>query len=162
MFYLYLKIKKSASELGTGDDSKDCDLIHAFISYILKRWAKELNARSEQVKRSARGKLQAGMHKQTVEHLSPLMRSLEKHSVNTDIRVYLTNITKFAKFSTVIIHPSHHFPSDSAFWTGTTFRPTMPTWKWRLATPLGRWESHVRASISGPAPPKPMFPMWPT
>ncbi|KAF7634521.1 SFM domain-containing protein [Meloidogyne graminicola] len=31
-----------ASSLGSGEHNKDCDLIFAFISYILKRWAKDL------------------------------------------------------------------------------------------------------------------------
>lgn len=81
--------------LGSGNDQADCDLIRAFLSYILKRWGKELNAREESVKRSAKGKLQAGMHKQTMEHVAPLIRSLEKYTVNNDIRLYLTNISKY-------------------------------------------------------------------
>ena len=72
----------------------DCDLIFAFITYILKRWAKELNARPEPIKRSPAGKVQAGMQKQTVEHMNPLVRSLEKHVVNSDIRAHLTTITR--------------------------------------------------------------------
>uniref|UniRef100_A0A915PAK7 Pre-mRNA-splicing factor 18 n=1 Tax=Meloidogyne floridensis TaxID=298350 RepID=A0A915PAK7_9BILA len=86
---------KGASSLGEGDDNKDCDLIFAFINYIMKRWAKELNARPEQIKRSPAGKVQAGMQKQTVEHMNPLVKSLEKHSVNSDIRAHLTTITRF-------------------------------------------------------------------
>ncbi|KAL3119072.1 hypothetical protein niasHT_003855 [Heterodera trifolii] len=88
------QIVMMAPLLGSGNDQADCDLIRAFLSYILKRWGKELNAREESIKRSATGKMQAGMHKQTVEHLSPLMKSLEKYTVNNDIRLYLTNITK--------------------------------------------------------------------
>ncbi|CAK5106894.1 unnamed protein product [Meloidogyne enterolobii] len=89
------QIQKGASSLGEGDDNKDCDLIFAFINYIMKRWAKELNARPEQIKRSPAGKVQAGMQKQTVEHMNPLVKSLEKHSVNSDIRAHLTTITRF-------------------------------------------------------------------
>lgn len=90
-----LSHQSGAASLGTGNDQADCDLIRAFLSYILKRWGKELNAREESVKRSARGRMQAGMHKQTVEHISTLMRSLEKYTVNNDIRLHLTNITKW-------------------------------------------------------------------
>ncbi|KAI3418936.1 hypothetical protein GPALN_008031 [Globodera pallida] len=88
------QIVTRAPMLGSGNDQADCDLIRAFLSYILKRWGKQLNAREESAKRSAEGRLQAGMHKQTVEHLSPLMKSLEKYTVNNDIRLYLTNIAK--------------------------------------------------------------------
>lgn len=89
--------QNDASGLGTGDDHKDCDLIHSFITFILKRWAEELNARDESVKKSAAGRYQAGMHKQTMEHLSPLTRALEKHIVNSDIRAHLTNIVRYAE-----------------------------------------------------------------
>ncbi|KAL7080575.1 hypothetical protein ACQ4LE_000436 [Meloidogyne hapla] len=89
------QIQKGASSLGEGDDNKDCDLIFAFITYILKRWAKELNARPETIKRSPIGKFNAGMQKQTVEHMNPLVKSLEKHSVNSDIRAHLITITRF-------------------------------------------------------------------
>jgi pre-mRNA-splicing factor 18 len=69
-------------------------IIFLLFKDILKRWAKDLNERDENIKKSARGKLQAGMHKQTVEHLGPLVHSLVKHSVNSDIRVHLTNIAR--------------------------------------------------------------------
>jgi hypothetical protein len=42
--------------------------------------------------------MNAGMQKQTVEHMSSLVRSLEKHSVNSDIREHLTTITRFFLF----------------------------------------------------------------
>uniref|UniRef100_A0A914H592 Pre-mRNA-splicing factor 18 n=1 Tax=Globodera rostochiensis TaxID=31243 RepID=A0A914H592_GLORO len=72
------QIVTRAPMLGSGNDQADCDLIRAFLSYILKRWGKQLNAREEGAKRSAEGRLQ----------------SLEKYTVNNDIRLYLTNIAK--------------------------------------------------------------------
>lgn len=44
--------------------------------------------------RSAEGKLAATMHKQTMEHLRPLMNNLERHNVNADIREHLIKICR--------------------------------------------------------------------
>lgn len=78
------------------DDSpdRDCDIIHEFLVYLLKRWGRQLNARDETTKRTPQGKLEAGTHKQTMEHIKPLLLSLEKHSCNVDIRTHLINICK--------------------------------------------------------------------
>lgn len=44
--------------------------------------------------RSARGKLAATMHKQTMEHLRPLLSSLERHTTNADIRQHIVKICR--------------------------------------------------------------------
>ncbi len=38
-----------------------------------------MNARDEETKRSASGKFDAGMHKQTVEQLKPLMQGMKNY-----------------------------------------------------------------------------------
>jgi len=81
----------------------------------MKRWAKELNARPEQIKRSPAGKVQAGMQKQTVEHMNPLVKSLEKHSVNSDIRAHLTTITRFFSKFCGLLNPSSFVTITSLF-----------------------------------------------
>ncbi|MCP9265551.1 Pre-mRNA-splicing factor 18 [Dirofilaria immitis] len=89
------RIEANAQLLGEGDNpNRDCDVIREFFSYILTRWGKALNARDEVEKRSAEGKLAATMHKQTMEHLRPLMKNLEKHNVNADIREHLIKICR--------------------------------------------------------------------
>ncbi|VDO30873.1 unnamed protein product, partial [Brugia timori] len=104
------RIEANAELLGEGDNpNRDCDVIREFFSYILTRWGKALNARDEVEKRhtifssfltigfygkSAEGKLAATMHKQTMEHLRPLMKNLEKHNVNADIREHLIKICR--------------------------------------------------------------------
>uniref|UniRef100_A0A8R1TSB4 Pre-mRNA-splicing factor 18 n=1 Tax=Onchocerca volvulus TaxID=6282 RepID=A0A8R1TSB4_ONCVO len=89
------RIEANAQLLGEGDNpNRDCDVIREFFSYILTRWGKALNARDEIEKRSAEGKLAATMHKQTMEHLRPLMKNLEKHNVNADIREHLIKICR--------------------------------------------------------------------
>uniref|UniRef100_A0A1I8EFL5 Pre-mRNA-splicing factor 18 n=1 Tax=Wuchereria bancrofti TaxID=6293 RepID=A0A1I8EFL5_WUCBA len=75
------RIEANAQLLGEGDNpNRDCDVIREFFSYILTR--------------SAEGKLAATMHKQTMEHLRPLMKNLEKHNVNADIREHLIKICR--------------------------------------------------------------------
>lgn len=84
-----------AALLGQDDDAnRDCDIIKEFINYILARWGRELNMRDEAVKRSPKGKLETAMLKQTMDHLKPLMQSLEKYSVNFDIRHHLIHICR--------------------------------------------------------------------
>ncbi|KHN82577.1 Pre-mRNA-splicing factor 18 [Toxocara canis] len=89
------RIEANARLLGEGDNpNRDCDIIREFFSYILTRWGRALNARDELTKRSAQGKLAATMHKQTMEHLRPLMSSLERHTTNTDIREHIVKICR--------------------------------------------------------------------
>uniref|UniRef100_A0A0M3I9B6 Pre-mRNA-splicing factor 18 n=2 Tax=Ascaris lumbricoides TaxID=6252 RepID=A0A0M3I9B6_ASCLU len=89
------RIEANARLLGEGDNpNRDCDIIREFFSYILTRWGRALNARDELTKRSARGKLAATMHKQTMEHLRPLLSSLERHTTNADIRQHIVKICR--------------------------------------------------------------------
>eukprot|EP00058_Branchiostoma_floridae_P014267 XP_002599755.1 hypothetical protein BRAFLDRAFT_205752 [Branchiostoma floridae] len=55
-------------------------------------WAKELNARQEEVKRSVQGKLMTATHAQTGEYLRPLFNKLKKKSVPSDIQFALLEI----------------------------------------------------------------------
>ncbi|KAI6174666.1 PRP18-like protein [Aphelenchoides bicaudatus] len=73
---------------------RDCNIIYAFLTHILKRWGAELNARKEEVKRSPAGKLDATTHRQTMEHMKPLLVSLEKHTCDNNIRGHLGKIVK--------------------------------------------------------------------
>ncbi|MFH4974581.1 hypothetical protein AB6A40_001290 [Gnathostoma spinigerum] len=89
------RIEADARLLNEGDNpQRDCDIIRGFFEYILTRWARALNARDEAEKRSAQGKLDSGQHKQTMEHLKPLLTSLERHNVNVDIRQHLSKICR--------------------------------------------------------------------
>uniref|UniRef100_A0A914ZN80 Pre-mRNA-splicing factor 18 n=1 Tax=Parascaris univalens TaxID=6257 RepID=A0A914ZN80_PARUN len=89
------RIEANARLLGEGDNpNRDCDIIREFFSYILSRWGRALNARDELTKRSAEGKLAATMHKQTMEHLRPLLSSLERHTTNADIRQHIVKICR--------------------------------------------------------------------
>ncbi|CAI5448081.1 unnamed protein product [Caenorhabditis angaria] len=89
------KIEKDSTLLGIGDEMKrDCDIISSIIKYILARWAKELNDRPADVKKTARGMHDAAHHKQTIMHLKNLTNSLERYNVNNDIRHHLARICR--------------------------------------------------------------------
>lgn len=78
----------------TVEPARDCDIIRSFLVHILKRWGDELNSREEAIKRSPVGKLEAGTHRQTMEHLKPLLEQLKVHSCNNDIRGHLCHIVR--------------------------------------------------------------------
>jgi hypothetical protein len=64
------------------------------LTQITLRWGRELNARDEATKRSPKGKLEAGTHKQTMESIRPLLKTLQKHICALDVRTHLMHITK--------------------------------------------------------------------
>jgi len=89
------QIEGRAHLLGQDENpDRDCDIIHEFLIYLLKRWGRQLNERDEAVKRSPQGKLEAGTHKQTMENIKPLLRLLEKHTCALDIRTHLIHIAR--------------------------------------------------------------------
>lgn len=73
---------------------QDCDIIYSFLIHILKKWGSELNARPEQVKGSPHGKIEAGVHKQTMENMKPLTKQLNFHTCPNDIRGHLCKIIR--------------------------------------------------------------------
>uniref|UniRef100_A0A915D1J1 Pre-mRNA-splicing factor 18 n=1 Tax=Ditylenchus dipsaci TaxID=166011 RepID=A0A915D1J1_9BILA len=64
--------------------------------------------------------MEAGMHKQTMEQLRPLISSFEKYTCNSDIRIHLVHICRLC-----IIEKDY-------------IRANTPTWKWQLEMRRGR------------------------
>ncbi|CAI2349976.1 unnamed protein product [Caenorhabditis sp. 36 PRJEB53466] len=88
-------IEHTSTLLGVGDDMKrDCDIILSICRYLLARWAKDLNDRPLDVKKTPSGMHEAAHHKQTTMHLRSLMSSMEKYNVNNDIRHHLAKICR--------------------------------------------------------------------
>ncbi|TKR78186.1 hypothetical protein L596_019036 [Steinernema carpocapsae] len=88
-------IEARALLLGQENNSdQDCDILYDYLTYLLGRWAKDLNARDEEEKRAPKGKLEAGSLKQTVEHVRPLVKSLKNRQCNNDIRQHLVRICR--------------------------------------------------------------------
>ncbi|XP_048862972.1 pre-mRNA-splicing factor 18 isoform X2 [Brienomyrus brachyistius] len=89
------ELEALGESLGTGDDNGDMDVINKVLKFLLGVWAKELNGREDQVKRSVQGKLASATHNQTESYLKPLFRKLRKKSLPADIKESITDIIKF-------------------------------------------------------------------
>ncbi|XP_078469094.1 pre-mRNA-splicing factor 18 isoform X1 [Lampetra fluviatilis] len=89
------ELQELGKTLGTENDHQDMDLILKVLKFLLGSWAKELNSREEHVKRGVAGKLASATHSQTEAYLQPLFRKLRKKNLSSDIKEYLTDITKF-------------------------------------------------------------------
>ncbi|XP_078678331.1 pre-mRNA-splicing factor 18-like [Branchiostoma floridae x Branchiostoma belcheri] len=90
-------IKEMAATVSKISDDKERRgneslMILKFLKFLMDQWAKELNARPEEVKRSVQGKLMTATHAQTGEYLRPLFNKLKKKSVPSDIQFALLEI----------------------------------------------------------------------
>jgi len=82
------------AELGKGNVGRDCEIVLSFLNFLIQKWAVELNARPEDVKRSAQGKFVSATYSQTIDYLRPLTGKLKNKTIPSDIRDHLVNITK--------------------------------------------------------------------
>uniref|UniRef100_A0A8C5MME3 Pre-mRNA-splicing factor 18 n=1 Tax=Leptobrachium leishanense TaxID=445787 RepID=A0A8C5MME3_9ANUR len=89
------ELEMLGQSLGKGDENKDMDAIHKVLKFLLGVWAKDLNARDDDVKCSVHGKLASATHNQTESYLKPLFRKLKKKTLPADIKESITDIIKF-------------------------------------------------------------------
>ncbi|XP_065139647.1 pre-mRNA-splicing factor 18 isoform X1 [Paramisgurnus dabryanus] len=89
------ELEALGASLGTGNDVRDMDIIDKVLRFLLGVWAKDLNSREDQVKRSVQGKLASATQKQTESYLKPLFRKLRKKNLSEDIKESITDIIKF-------------------------------------------------------------------
>ncbi|KAL5515588.1 hypothetical protein EMCRGX_G000777 [Ephydatia muelleri] len=79
-------------EINKGDTNKDQDIVLKTLTFLLREWAKDLNARPSTEKRSYQGKLASAMYKQNETYLQPLFRQLKKKTTIPDILQHLCKI----------------------------------------------------------------------
>ncbi|XP_048741627.1 pre-mRNA-splicing factor 18-like isoform X2 [Ostrea edulis] len=72
-------------EIGKGDSDKNSDIILRFLKYLLKMWGQSLNQRTEDEKRTLKGKEASAIHSQTVSYLKPLFKDLKHKTIDEDI-----------------------------------------------------------------------------
>ncbi|CAK9297592.1 unnamed protein product [Gordionus sp. m RMFG-2023] len=89
-------ILKMSKELGKGSTDLDSAIILKYLKFILKCWARELNARPLQVKSTVKGKMASAQHTQTRTYLKPLFIRLKRRSLQSDILESLTEIVRYA------------------------------------------------------------------
>uniref|UniRef100_A0A5S6QVQ3 Pre-mRNA-splicing factor 18 n=1 Tax=Trichuris muris TaxID=70415 RepID=A0A5S6QVQ3_TRIMR len=88
----YAEIAETATKLEKGDYDKGCEFVVCLFSFLLRAWALELNDRSEEDKRSAKGRRVSAIHTQTREYLEPLFNQLKSKCISGDILEHLVNI----------------------------------------------------------------------
>ncbi|KAJ3305688.1 mRNA splicing protein prp18 [Kappamyces sp. JEL0829] len=81
-------------ELVKNDRDLACDLMLAYYRKVLREWGLYLQSRPEEVKRSPQGKLQAVTYSQTIEHLKPFWKGLQKKTLASDIMERMADIAK--------------------------------------------------------------------
>ena len=79
------------------------------IQYLLKKWGQTLNERSEDDKRTLKGKEASAIHTQTVSYLKPLFRKL-KHKVRYTVS-YLKPL--FRKLKHKVRYSDRQLPKTS-------------------------------------------------
>ncbi|XP_036358108.1 pre-mRNA-splicing factor 18 isoform X2 [Octopus sinensis] len=88
-------IEKMKKELGQINRDWDQEIVLRFLKYILKLWGEELNSRTEDQKRTMKGKMGSATHTQTVAYLKPLFRKLKQKKVEEDILESMVEIVKY-------------------------------------------------------------------
>ena len=63
----------------------DTSIILNVLQFLISSWGVDLNARQSEVKNSYEGKNKSAIYNQTVSYMQPLIRSLKKNSISSDI-----------------------------------------------------------------------------
>ncbi|KAL5039316.1 hypothetical protein BDV3_002673 [Batrachochytrium dendrobatidis] len=84
-------------ELLQADRDTTCNLIAVYIKRLLLEWAKELQSRPDEQRRTTQGKLQAATMAQAGEYLKPFFRGLKKRDLAEDILARVTEICYYTQ-----------------------------------------------------------------
>jgi len=82
-------------ELIQKDIDKACFLINVYFKRLLDEWEDDLNKRSEEVKRSYKGKRDAAIQKQTRDYLKPFFKELKHKTLQADVLARVSEIAQF-------------------------------------------------------------------
>ncbi|KAJ3328861.1 mRNA splicing protein prp18 [Blyttiomyces sp. JEL0837] len=74
------------------DPEKTRYLIEVYLKKLLHEWAKTLNARPEDEKRTTQGRLQSATQAQSEEYMKPFFKNLKKGTLENDIVARVTEI----------------------------------------------------------------------
>ncbi|XP_066259322.1 pre-mRNA-splicing factor 18 [Euwallacea similis] len=88
----YEEICEMAKKMGRGNREHDMQTIVHFIQLLLSKWEAQLQTRSQEGKRSTKGKLLGATYTQTQVYLKPLLRKLKTFTLPEDISDSLTEI----------------------------------------------------------------------
>jgi pre-mRNA-splicing factor 18 len=82
-------------ELIQKDIDKACFLISVYFRRLLDEWEDDLNKRSEEVKRSYKGKRDTAIQKQTRDYLKPFFKELKHKTIQADVLARVSEIAQF-------------------------------------------------------------------
>jgi len=82
-------------ELIQKDMDKACFLISVYFKRLLDAWEDDLNQRSEEVKRSYKGKRETAIQRQTREYLKPFFKGLKRKTIEADVLARVSEIAQF-------------------------------------------------------------------
>eukprot|EP00833_Pecoramyces_ruminatium_P012859 jgi/Orpsp1_1/1186891/evm.model.d7180000053926.1 len=82
-------------ELIQKDIDKACFLINVYFKRLLDEWEDDLNKRSEEVKRSYKGKRETAIQKQTRDYLKPFFKELKHKTLQADVLARVSEIAQF-------------------------------------------------------------------
>jgi len=98
------KKKKDYSDVDTSSISleliqKDIDrayfLLYVYFKRLLDAWEDDLNQRSEEVKRSYKGKRETAIQRQTRDYLKPFFKELKRKTLQADVLARVSEIAQF-------------------------------------------------------------------
>ena len=82
----YYEVKSLTTQLRSHKESAgDTSIILNVLQFLISSWGVDLNARPSEVKNSFEGKNKSAIYNQTVSYMQPLLRSLRKNSISSDI-----------------------------------------------------------------------------
>ncbi|CAG5123698.1 unnamed protein product [Candidula unifasciata] len=88
-------LARMRQELGQGDKDKNHEVVLRYFKFVLKKWGEKLNQRSEEEKRTIKGKMASATHSQTVAYLKPLFRKLKNKDVDEGLLGSIVEIVLF-------------------------------------------------------------------
>ena len=89
----YAQVKSLTKQLNSRKESAaDTDIILSTLQFLISSWGQDLNARNREAKNSYEGKNKSAIYNQTVSYMQPLLRSLKKRTISSDILTALKPI----------------------------------------------------------------------
>ncbi|KAI6660248.1 Pre-mRNA-splicing factor 18 isoform X2 [Oopsacas minuta] len=89
----YSEVKSLTKQLKTHKEAAtDTNIILNILQFLISSWGFDLNDRSSDVKDSYEGKNKSAIYNQTISYMQPLLRSLKKKSISSDILTALKPI----------------------------------------------------------------------
>ena len=88
---------KEAADHTVEDENDEHKRIYRFFKTLLRQWEDELASRPEEIKRSAKGKVETKTLKQCKDYIRPLFKQCKKRTLAEDIMAHIIKIIDFCE-----------------------------------------------------------------